>query len=1134
MKLYLRYGASAFWALFLLVSSVSAQIRQDTVFNIYGNQTEIIAKRSITLKSGFHIPTGKTVRIYTVASFGKWVNISNSPSTDQNYILTRIFKKPDIKDDIAAGSNGYTTSEVNQTIQYFDGLGRPLQTVVVQGSPGFADVVQPFVYDVFGRESIKYLPYATASTGGTYRTDAVSKLGVFYNTAQPGLAITAFPFSQTVFELSPLNRVVEQSAPGQSWQLTSGHTQKIVYGTNADEVKLWGINANGASVAANYLAGKLYKTTTKDENWKTTDLKAGTTDEYKDLEGRVVLKRIWESNMESLSTYYVYDDLGNLRYVLPPGVGTNSSFTEGDDVYNQFIYGYRYDGRNRVIKKKIPGKGLESMVYNNLDQLVLTHDQNQKADQWTFTKYDALGRVVSSGLCTGNSDRDTLQGTVNAQEVLWEQRTEDGVGYNNLSFPKAVDIVSYYMINYYDDYNFPGNTFGSAIEGQMQGGRVNSLLTGTKVFTLGTTNSLLSVHYYDDEGRVIQSKSENHLGGQDVIDNTYSFAGELTASTRSHTIKNSAATVIVNRYFYDHMGRKVATLENINNQGEVVLSQLDYTETGQLLIKQLHSINNGGSYLQKTNFDYNERGWLSKSVSKEFNLQLKYTDGDNGQWNGSISGQVWGRGEGKFDNNFKYSYDKLNRLTSSVSSGLGESISYDVMGNIKTLTRDGKGTNTYSGYKGNQLTKIEGFTNSNYSYDSNGNLINDSEKNIKLTYNYLNLPETVTGSKTMSYTYDATGNKLRKTSGSEVTDYIGGIQHKKDGSIDFIMTEEGLARNNSGNYSYEYNLSDHLGNVRYTFNRHPVTGAVQPLQSDDYYAFGLRKVVQAGNNKYLYNNKELLEELEEYDYGARFYDPVIGRWTSIDQLAEKMMIWSPYVYAFNNPIRFIDVGGEYPWPVQIRSFISNSATGGGLFRGDGRGASFSGTSRVRSSFTVDPSARSVSQPVTKSDPTVFFGFNNPTPGGISLPTAVKTGSPQGSNDNVSFAGSSASFDFSHSGKDPLTPGFATPSLDAHASLSFNEDLKNGVLTITGSFIGDKFPSTEAFVTDQSGKSKVFLGAKMENGGIGDLFGDNKKPLFDVNMQVKFDGKGDFTGVQVGKTTYTVADWNKRVQENFKK
>jgi len=111
---------------------------------------------------------------------------------------------------------------------------------------------------------------------------------------------------------------------------------------------------------------------------------------------------------------------------------------------------------------------------------------------------------------------------------------------------------------------------------------------------------------------------------------------------------------------------------------------------------------------------------------------------------------------------------------------------------------------------------------------------------------------------------------------------------------------------------------------------------------------------------------------------------------------------------------------------------------------------------------------------------------------------------------------------------------ATPALDVHAGLSFTEDMENGILNVTGSFTGDKFPSTEAFITDQSGKTKLFLGAKMEKGGVADLYGDNKKPLFNVNMQIKFDSKGNFTGVQQGDKTYSVDDWNKKVQEDFNK
>jgi hypothetical protein len=86
------------------------------------------------------------------------------------------------------------------------------------------------------------------------------------------------------------------------------------------------------------------------------------------------------------------------------------------------------------------------------------------------------------------------------------------------------------------------------------------------------------------------------------------------------------------------------------------------------------------------------------------------------------------------------------------------------------------------------------------------------------------------------YTYDAVGRKLRKvsTAGTTVTtDYMDGIQYT-NGTIDFIQTEEGMARNSGGSYTYEYNLTDHLGNVRASFDIYG--GAVRMLQCDDYYS----------------------------------------------------------------------------------------------------------------------------------------------------------------------------------------------------------------------------------------------------------------------------------------------------------
>ncbi|GJM64199.1 RHS repeat-associated core domain-containing protein [Persicobacter diffluens] len=136
------------------------------------------------------------------------------------------------------------------------------------------------------------------------------------------------------------------------------------------------------------------------------------------------------------------------------------------------------------------------------------------------------------------------------------------------------------------------------------------------------------------------------------------------------------------------------------------------------------------------------------------------------------------------------------------------------------------------------------------------------------------------------------------------TGYINGI-HYKDGSLDFLQTAEGKL--DMTDHAYYYNVMDHLGNVRLLVDK---DGAVE--QSTDYYPFGL--IARGGStaaNKYLYNNKELQEEIGWYDYGARMYDPAIGRFMVHDPLAEAYYSLSPYGYVAGNPIAAKDENGEW-------------------------------------------------------------------------------------------------------------------------------------------------------------------------------------------------------------------------------
>jgi RHS repeat-associated protein len=878
---------------------------------------EYTSNQSITLAPGFY--TAGPFRAYIVNDLTG--PLASSPSQNQNYVRVKSYK-------IASTTEiaNPLVSQQSEVIQYFDGLGRPVQNIQTKGSPLGNDLVQAITYDAFDRESVKYQPYADQTANGTFKNGTISAQAYFYGSSGFDATITktAAPYSQTIFETSALGRIVEQGGSGVTWQPAAsrtnagGRTVVYTYRTNDASIDSFGSTGYGVRLfnatpvtgaiyksqltsTEYYAAGQLSVKITKDENWTSADGKAGTVEEYTDRGGRVILKRTFNNNLSVLSTYYVYNDAGNLCFVLTPGANPDAE-VPSQTLLDEFCYQYRYDGKSRIVEKRIPGKGWDYLVYNNRDQLILSQDSVQRnAGHWTFSKYDVFGRNIMTGLWANFSSRANVETAVNAESSYYENPISTGIGYTSVAYPQTTN--GYFTVQYYDDYTFPGaSSYPFAASSKTKG-----LLTGSRVYVLGTADPLLTVNYYDEEGRIAKVFKQHYQSGAvnianyDEVSSSYNFEAALMASARIHHNGNNGSTTIAKRYIYDHVGRKLRSFEQINSGSEVLLAENYYNEIGQLKKKEL---NNG---LQNTTYSYNERGWLKGSNSNQFSLQLKYEDGTTPQFNGNISGQLWGAGS-SLNSNFVYNYDKQNRLLSGIGTGMSETLTYDLMGNIQTLNRDGTIRNYV--YSGNLLSSTTGAAGAGtYQYDGNGNITYDGRNGQAITYNNLNLPSTV-GGLNLSYLYDGTGNKLRKTSSGVVTDYVDGIQYSA-GSIQLIETEEGLARRNGGNYTYEYNLNDHLGNVRYTFYKNPSTGQAERLQSDDYYPFGLRKSGSpiSLNNKNLYNGKELQEELTQYDYGARFYDPVIGRFNSLDPLADLNRKHSPYNYANDNPVRFIDPDG---------------------------------------------------------------------------------------------------------------------------------------------------------------------------------------------------------------------------------
>ena len=206
-------------------------------------------------------------------------------------------------------------------------------------------------------------------------------------------------------------------------------------------------------------------------------------------------------------------------------------------------------------------------------------------------------------------------------------------------------------------------------------------------------------------------------------------------------------------------------------------------------------------------------------------------------------------------------------------------------------------------------------------YDENENLTYEGARTIELTYNLLNLPEEEDfgSNRKIHYFYTYDGEKVRQTvedNGSLTKiDYCGPFVYQTASgtrSLKYIVTPEGRAVKSGSSWDYEYNLKDHLGNTRTVIRSN--SGVAQVVQEWQYYPFGMEMTWFSGGsstNKYLYNGKELeiAFDLNWYDYGARFYDPALGRFHSVDPKAEDFQFQSPFVYASNNPILFIYLNG---------------------------------------------------------------------------------------------------------------------------------------------------------------------------------------------------------------------------------
>ena len=364
------------------------------------------------------------------------------------------------------------------------------------------------------------------------------------------------------------------------------------------------------------------------------------------------------------------------------------------------------------------------------------------------------------------------------------------------------------------------------------------------------------------------------------------------------------------------------------------------------------------------------------------NRDLKIRLGtDRRRFGGDVSSMEWMSGAGTGTRSYDFAYDGLGRLVSADYGeygdhvvGYGTSYSYDNMGNLLSLSREGDMTSSRKGivdnlsmtYDGNMLASVsdsapapsvtgsadfrDGVSEAvEYTYDRNGNMTSDLNRKVSLiSYNRQNRPARIKHSGgTETFTYLSDGTKRERTAlgkdwSLSRTEYRGNLVCADD-SLKYILFDGGLIAMDGSSPEYLFFLRDHLGSVRvvarpdgkvvqvnhyYPYGMafagggmsgnagaHPVEGGVSVAGGSleiGGETGGMELARPGASQPYRFLGNELYtsNSLGLYDFSARMYDPALGRFLSVDPMAETCLNMTPFAYCGNNPIIRVDPEGE--------------------------------------------------------------------------------------------------------------------------------------------------------------------------------------------------------------------------------
>ena len=908
----------------------------------------------------------KTLRtdrmILLISCIFVWCLANGQPSS-QNYVRQSLMLEP-------YTSSPYIDIETSRiTIDYYDGLGRLIESVKQGAGGNFNDIYTLTEYNAEGAVSKTWLPIESPSFDGSYITpnEIRTTAQTFYDDSRP--------YSETLYEPTMEQLPFKQQNPGEEWAESDVNITTLrglniegdtYYGCTRYDVSLTGeLVKNGE-----YADGMLHYEEIQDE---------GNADviKFSDRDKNIVLERKISFDGQTLDTYYVYNIYGKLSYVIPPKASTifktQSNGSCDNSTINKLCYYYGYDQYNRLVEKRLPGAEVVYYVYDALDNIFMSQDGNlRKENKWRVIKIDDKYRKAVEGISTiPNRTRASLQDEWDTKLAIeTKQATSaymDNMYYSNTcGLPNFEPLVSYF----YDDYSHVSSITHTTLptDAGYPSGMSNAMGLLTCKVVWEDWYQILTTYKYDDKNRVVLEHEYNLDGVYNIYTfKKYNFAGDLTGKKTVYNNSDLGYSYSSEySYSYTNWGTLQLVRHRVNNESWTNLCSYGYDDVMRLTSKTIIP-RKATSNTKRTSYDYNIRGWTTSLSSPLFQQNLYYNNTISGsvpQWNGSPSATTFTsiNSNGGLENiTLTYGYDNFDRLQTVSSNGVSatgnlfrESFSYDENGNPLTITR-GSQLNSYIqyislSYDGNQISSLneskeaeglypdipsipKGDYESDWSYDANGNRTADPSRDItSITYNHLNQPLKISfgDGSYIEHKYRSDGSFYGRTEreriistvngGTSTTSRLRTLNMAQTGDFIFENTipkrlyiEGGyidLDFNNGTTYYYYY-IHDNQGSVRAIVNEHG-----NLVQATDYSAYGVpstRYQMNADNRFHLGLEWQPMKGLYGYYNNARFRDALLaGTFLQQDPLAEKYYPFSPYHYSAGNPLKFLDENGEEP------------------------------------------------------------------------------------------------------------------------------------------------------------------------------------------------------------------------------